>query len=60
MVSPGGFKWYSGKRKDLVLGEYDKGGRVDIHRGWYNRLKVNMWFNILSFLPFLSKEINML
>jgi len=31
-----------------------------IQRGQYNnRLKVNMRFNILSFLPFLSKEINM-
>jgi len=29
------------------------------NRGWYNGPKINMWFNVLTFLPFLSKEINM-
>ena len=27
------------------------------NRGWHNGTKINMWFNVLSFLPFLSKEI---
>ena len=29
------------------------------NRGWHNGSKINMWFNVLSILPFLSKEINM-
>ena len=29
------------------------------NRGWHNGTNINMWFNVLSFLPFLSKEINM-